>query len=777
MTDYDNPFQLKKNPSDPSSWIYVSNGANGYHWIQATLWSPIKTYAQYDHIVYNTNYYFSLKVSNQGHNPNQPNSVWWSLTQFNGPWQPNTCTASYQGAQSDPFTGTCEKSALNDPCVNPCIRLPSGSLKVNQTSSMCRVFPTTTSGGTAQVGTTFNCPTVCPSACVELWETCPEGTGPLVTLSQSKSPVDVLALTGPYQSDGHTVNPLFPLNYLGNYNDSTTSLAPLNGKPYTECYAFNTAFCELPNAWQETTLLGQFCYSNCPVGTIQDPTNRGNCLFLPIDTSKNPFDPTQVTYQSPLNSVYCNPQYFNPLYFSVTPGTPGGGVQKGCSAKPLPTKQGSSCPYGTLPYVNDFFSLEWCMPDCPSGFVQDLFQTTCIATCEATYTGQPTFNSFLDYVEFYAISNKCAVALDVMGNLVEKKCIQNETPGRCHLPFTVPSKPNPNSLLLFDNVLGLQVNNAPLQNINVKYSSIDLQGPKAMNKSFNQTEIGLSNEEYKQFLTKYSALKEYQESFGVPDGSLECPEGMVLGNAALGLTNESQNLCYDTCADGYEPISYCPNGALQCTNYTFACRSMCPAKSEGLGPWIDTPDPGCAYQYPNNVIPADPNLWNSCPDDGRYYVQQSNTNDIQKASSSQRNPPVCLKKTYLRQITCPNNYNILLSKDSGGPVCSSACNSDEAFIKSSSNVYTCSTVGSQSENHSIDLQALADSNNASLAFKNKILKRKNFSKGFGVDPNQNLPSTPSTSYSANVNSTTVAVGSLIGLVSLGLLTFNLFKKK
>jgi len=72
------------------------------------------------------------------------------------------------------------------------------------------------------------------------------------------------------------------------------------------------------------------------------------------------------TPQTPVQQVFCNPQYFNPAYWSEDVSGPFGelaaqyaGVQKGCRAVPLPTKSLNTCELGTSPVINEFFNLEF----------------------------------------------------------------------------------------------------------------------------------------------------------------------------------------------------------------------------------------------------------------------------------------------------------------------------------------------------------------------------------------------------------------------------------
>lgn len=673
MCEDSNPFCLAEKPTDPYNWIYFSG-----------TWYYAKDFVQNEpnsgpnvYKITNslgTNYFYCAQsctgIPGTSGSTYIPIANANSIYTYGATCQAPTLIRNDSAAQLTNYspvpnsrTGSCERTSLNDPCANPCIRLDNGKLAINSNSGSCRVFPNVTSGGNAAF-LNNTCPTVCPSACVELWETCPPGTGPLTTLAQTKTATDVMSLTGPYRLDG-APNPLWPTNYTS----SRLSKDAIMGKPYTECYAYNTQFCDLPMAWQKTVVLpvapyfDTLCYSSCPAGTYPDKTDPANCLFLPDDTSST----AVVGPDTPVRTVFCNPQYFNPLYWDA----PNGGIQKGCTSRPLPSKQGSSCLQGTSPLVNEFFNLEWCVPDCPVGYFFDLTQSTCVASCQGT-DATTNYNSYLDFVDFYATTNRCIDGLD---------CVQNATPGRC------PSK-----------------SSAPVNSrvvLNSQLNSSDAPAPEPA----------------------------------------ECPLGMAPGVEAR---NESANLCYDICQAGYEPVSFCSNGQPTCSNENriFSCRALCPSHREGLGPWTannNNPIFTCSYNYPGNVVPADPNLWAQCPDDGRYTLLSSTSVNDTSLSALTRKEPLCIRKSYLRRSTCPIGFTEI------GSDCFKACNANDALITASDGTMTCQSSTTQSSRFELDLSALTDGN-AKSEFKNRILIRKAFSRGLGSDPNSGLGDTSEQTY-------------------------------
>lgn len=711
-----NPYCLSGSPTDPYSWAYV----NG-NWASGSQYNASKLpYATNSLVLYSSNGPQLMYACSSGPCSSEPPDAPWTLvSDTSGPYQRVECTSS--GPLPDSQTGACEKSAINGLdalCVNPCIRLTNGKLAVNISTGQCRVFPNATQGGNANVqGTGVNpqCTTVCPQSCVELWETCPPGTAPVTTLIQTKTPTDLLSLTGPLRLDG-SPNPLWPVNYVNNVTSGTIGSAIL-GKPYTECYSYNTGVCDMPMAWQQytppSTVSGALgatntvpgfsaCYSTCPAGTFQDPTDPKNCLFVPLSGN---FDGYNAT--TPVQKVFCNPQYFNALYWG-SPGSQYAGIQKGCTALALPVKQGSTCVQGTSPIINENFNLEWCLPDCPVGYFFDLTQSTCVATCQGssnnsgnnnnsgTGGGLPvpstssnsttSYNLYLDYVDFYSTTDRCALNDD--GS--EKDCVQNYTNGRCPAQQRSPD------------------------------SSFTLRK-----------------------LSRAAA-----PLYG------QCPDGMSIGLAA---NKENEALCYDDCIKGYTSESFCANGAASCDpdQLVYICRASCPSHNEGLGPWMpvdSAPLFTCAYKYPQGTPPSDPNLWISCPDDGRFFVLQNSPTDISvTAATALRKEPLCVRKTYLRQSSCPNGFNAV-TDTSKLVTCIKACDSNEMIVTLPDNTVVCQATQSQSSRHDIDFVALADSSNCKAPFKHRILNRKNFTRGLGSDPNGGLsdPNAPKSPWYSSI---------------------------
>lgn len=794
-----NPACLNQGPTDPYSWAYV-----GQSWVQPPLWNAsLAASGGYPAgaVVVGTFGRMFQCTSGPCTGPTGPTAAalgptdgqngWTSLAklqqQASGPFQRVECPAGVSGPSPDPQTGACERSPLSGPesaCVQPCIRLANGQLAVNKNSSACRVFPSATAGGNAGDA---GCPTVCPQACVELWQTCPPGTAPVSTLIQTKGPTDLMALTGPYRLDavsgpsgptGPATNPWWPTNYA-----NSVSGPALIGHPYIECYSYNTEICDLPmSAWQKTTpaqtVSGPLgvpqvipastsCYANCPAGTLPDPADPMQCLF--------PALPGEQPGPGTVQTVFCNPQFFNPIYFTDDGSQ---GIQKGCVALPIASKQGSTCPQGTLPIINENFNLEWCLPECPAGYVQDITQSSCIATCQGSGTTGSGYNAFLDYVDLYATTGKCISDTDpVTGIVTERDCAQNYTAGRCPAPQRIPASSQDYAVPPLSALTGRtgEALAALLANVKAKHSSLSVKTIDRLERT-----NAISGTQAAAARTFLAQLKTYQEARTKRSGGLtesatvECPPGMALGLVEAG---ENSGLCYDVCGDGYEPVAYCQNGASTCDldQTVFACRALCPAPSEGLGPWIEADDPPlytCAYQYPGATVPSDPNLWATCPDDGRYTVLQDSPTDVSLTAQG-RTEPLCVRQTYLRANSCPMGFNRSLNVSTGATECTQACNSDEVIITTADGTVLCQQAPYDTTRLDVDLLALSDSSNAKAPYKHRVLGRKSFTRGLGIDPNAGVGDSSSGGSSFRTIATYggIVVAALLGLFLLRKLFF------
>lgn len=764
-----NPFCLNAAPTDPYSWFFLDD-----KWSYAPQWTTSAMYADGDAVTFEGRIYVCASGPGCSGAPSGDPS-WAALTSIQPATGPLQLECSTTGPpQPDPQSGSCLKSSLSGPaaaCVNPCVRLPNGNLVVNKQTSQCRVFAGTNEGGSAvTVSGATACSTVCPQTCVELWETCPPGTAPLTTLVQTKTPEDLMALTGPFRADG-SLNPLWPANYA----TSNKGLAAIGGKPYTECYSFNTEFCELPMARQITTSgaapgpLGTgpltSCYAACPAGTFQDPADPFTCLFVPLSGTYDPTNPGAYGPTTAVQKVYCNPQYFNPAYWDAGYG----GVQKGCTAIPLPTKQGSTCSAGTLPIINENFNLEWCLPACANGFVADLAQSTCLATCAGT---TDSYNVFHDYVDFYATTDRCAKASYTAGSQtfdLELECAQNFHEGRCP---ALQKRP------VGSSIFGFTLSMAPYD-VLAKRSSINTQCAAKRFREWATTGLGLNLQDYNAYLTYLDSVQRYQAAHPRGPGKLssnvaaetdqygECPAGMVFGDRDC---DETPGICYDECMEGYEPVTFCANGAKTCAlkDTVYACRAQCPAQDEGLGPWQAVNDGGvftCRYQYPSGSPPTDPSLWVQCPDDGRYSTLTTTSTDVALTqAAANRTPPQCVRNMYLRQSTCPIGFNGNTDAATGLTRCSKACDADEVVLTLSDGTVACQAALKDTARHDFDFTAAADAQVTKPEFRHRVLRRKNYVRGRGSDPNQGLGDpdpTPEPQWLSIVKYAAIGIGVLL----------------
>lgn len=639
-----------------------------------------------------------------------------------------TCPDTYKGQQPNIQTGQCEPTPLDGfidvstsgaavfkNCVNPCVRLANGKLAVTKNSVQCRVFPNT-SGSNPSIEVNGGCPTVCPAACVELWDSCPAGTGPLTTIVHTKDPNDVLALSGSTQLDG-SANPLWPVLVNGQ--------VAYQGKPYTECYAYNTQFCELPLAQQARnpeyvssvttpTISPYVCYAQCPTGTKPSPTTPNMCLFATFT----------VGSATVSQAIMCPPQYFVPEYGQDS------GKQIGCKAIPLPVKGGTTCPAGFQAYVNEQLTLEWCMPECPAGYVQDVYQNTCLATCQGSTP--PLSNQvvsqyilFQDYVEYYAHGNRCKDS---------GACAQDNVPGMCRARRSSPQA-------FHSDLFGVK---SVVANNLVHHESINdlaaLQGTSRDSEyQARRALLGTVAGHQRLYNNRPSQSSVHA---GSRDSLISCPAGMCKGETLLG---ENPSLCYDKCSAGYTAIISCRNGGLSTesgdalcpeADRVFQCMADCPAPNEGLGLWtaqISGNAYYCDYQYPNGNPPADPSLWKKCPSDGRFHVLESSSSD---APLSARLTPMCMRKSYMRVTSCPSGFGEIVDSE-GRSACVESCSTDSILVPDKSGALVCQSACSADGRYTTDALALID--DATLSqFKDRVCTRRNFSKGLGVDPQADL---------------------------------------
>jgi hypothetical protein len=277
----------------------------------------------------------------------------------------------------DTTYGTCLPPPETDTSLAPCLRI-NGRLVPNPSAKYCRYFKSQLSSPNETT-----CPTICPDTCVELWDSCPSGTGQLSSVVHSKDTLGVIS------------------QMIGN-----SSSPNVNHKDYRECYAFGTKFCTYPETKLTRLPDGTYvCQKDCPANTYADDD-----MCYVNDPSVSPVGLTQ--------SLFCNPQYFTSVFTN--------GVFQGCKKIPLGTKDTNSCPVNTETILNDSFTAEWCIPKCDPKYSPSPNLDFCFAKCD---TGNP----FHDYASYFIKTGRCQAGKDCPGNMQ----------GRC--PVNSALAPNANT--------------------------------------------------------------------------------------------------------------------------------------------------------------------------------------------------------------------------------------------------------------------------------------------------------------------------------------------
>lgn len=581
--------------------------------------------------------------------------------------------------------GLCIPRAESDPYLQPCIRNSNGKLLPNSNQPQaCRYFP-------QYLGSNMECPTICPEACVELWENCPAGTGVLTSVVHTKTTQDVLQLSGKVGPTGQT-NPMY--EFSKNY------------KSYTECYSFGTEFCELPETRMQHINGENKCFKDCPIGMVQDttPGNELDCIFT-----------NNI-------SIQCNPQYFTP-------------IAGGCRKKALPTQKTASCPVGFETFVNPQFAVEWCMQTCPVGFVHDITYSSCIATCTNSsqnpndWSSPNQYSAFRDVLDFYGSTNS---ALSFRCKDTTKPCVLGNQPGRC--PVNRYQDPESKYANTYES------KNRP-SNMPSRQFSVESLPKQARSSTDNATYLPLLAQAV-QRLSNFSTVNAYPE----PTTQITCPTGMVVG---LPFTDEKPGFCYDVCNDLFNSAEICrttgqvrqsiSDPTLQCDTNDIQpiCIANCPAgwKSKVLtgGP---QPVYTCEYIYPNNVVPTDPNLFKDCPSNGTFIVQEPGDAIGPAGNPLPPTPQTCVRKIYQRNVSCPLNYTY--AKILGNDTCLENCQDGTVpieIIVEGIPVIFCTGTGPIEDRYIQGLDSMYNNVNNSLQPSSQFV-RKNQTNGFGYDPLQ-----------------------------------------
>lgn len=591
-----------------------------------------------------------------------------------------TLTAAVTPSQATATLGIClPRNEKTDQTLAPCIRV-NGKLIPNPEHRSCRSFSN-------YVGATGICRTVPPDACVELWESCPSGTGVLTSVVHTKSPQHIMQLMGPGNPGevlGLTTNPYFDTQ--NNYHS------------YTECYAIGNQFCEFPESKLLTAGGVQHCYKDCPIGTTEDPNDQKTCTFNG-------------------SQVQCNPQYYEQ-------------TNTACIKKPLDTQTVATCPANHETFINEQFTVEWCMPKCPEGFVHDVTYSSCIPLCRGSsntsWNRTANHSIFQDLLDFYA----AIVLSDSTNQLrcgtyggIPKKCTLADQPGRCPTSkYIAPisayanASKNPTSRPSGMPIRQFNAASLPKKHRTVAQDTsyqIDLQN----------TLLNLQNNMTYADVYPYTVVTPLNES-----NTTVCPNGMV---TALPNTIEKAGYCYDECPTGFNSAEICrttgemtQTGTLQCANTDIQsiCVADCPAgwQSKILPGNIQT----CEYIYPNNKIPNDPALFVPCPDNGTFLPFNMSDTTGPLGQSLKPVPPICVRKIFQRNITCPKNHYEINGQ------CIEGCQTGYIPIKQTDGTFTCMQTCASDNRMSTGLDSMQ---NPGLQDDAQCI-RKPQTNGNGLDP-------------------------------------------
>lgn len=521
-----------------------------------------------------------------------------------------TLTAAVTPSQATATLGIClPRDEKKDQTLAPCIRV-NGKLMPNPEHRSCRSFSN-------YVGATGVCRTVPPDACVELWESCPAGTGVLTSVVHTKTPQHLMQLMGPAANGQQTGNPFF--DDQNNYHS------------YTECYGIGNQFCEFPESKLLTESGVQKCYKDCPIGTTEDANDQKTCTFNG-------------------SQIQCNPQYYEQ-------------TNTACIKKPLGTQSVATCPAGHETFVNDQFTVEWCMPKCPEGFVHDVTYSSCIPLCRGTsnqsWNRIGNHSIFQDLLDFYAYSvnptwaNRLRCGYSTGG--VPKKCALADQPGRCPTSkYVAPISAYANA----SKNVASRPTGMPVRQFNT--ASLPKKHRTSSQDVAYQTYLQTTLTNLQNNWTYVAPLPSTGVTPLTDTNTTVCPSGMV---TALPNTLEKVGYCYDECPTGFNSAEICrttgemtQTGTLQCgaSDIQSICVADCPAgwRSKILTGNIQT----CEYIYPNNKVPTDPALFVPCPDNGTFlpFTNADTTGPLGQALKP--TPPVCVRKIIQRNVTCPKNH-------------------------------------------------------------------------------------------------------------------------
>lgn len=450
-------------------------------------------------------------------------------------------------------------------------------------------------------------------------------------------------------------------------------------KDYRECYAFGTKFCTYPETKLTRLDDGTYvCYKDCPPGTYAD----SDMCYVSDPSVSGPVG----------NPLFCNPQYFSSVYSN--------GTFLGCKKIPLGVKETESCPSGFEPIVNEQFTTEWCQPKCPDGYFPSMNLDFCFATCSRDIP-------FQDYADYYIKTGRCAGS-------PEGDCPANSL-GQCPTDTTVSVE----------------------SRYSQSYSNVAVLVPPGMPSTvFASSSIPDT--------TRSGAPTQKVAQPDNPDTIINCYPDMV---TALPDSGEQTGFCYDQCPEGFVSAEICSNtgqvffsGTPTCdpTNVRFVCMAKCPAGYDPVT--IDAKTQKmwtCAYRYPNNKVPTDPNLFVQCPADGSFVQYDLQDPTLPNGQSAQQKPPVCIRRIFQRNQACPENFYLLPAYTNGTttlpPRCVQNCPKNSTPVFREGQV-VCTEQCPQDGRYIQNFYSLYNTANTLDDYKNSNCIRKSFGMGVGDDP-------------------------------------------
>jgi ferredoxin len=246
-------------------------------------------------------------------------------------------------------------------------------------------------------------------------------------------------------------------------------------------------------------------------------------------------------------------------------------------------------------------------------------------------------------------------------------------------------------------------------------------------------------------------------------------------------TGEAVGFCYDECPVKFNSAELCvtnnelsfvgpPNCAPKDIRYV--CVADCPGgytevTVNAQGQKMLT----CAYKYPNNIVPFDPNLFVQCPIDGTMIQVDLSETTTPNGTNVNPKPPVCIRKIFQRNVSCPQDYIYVPPDFTVSPPVGAQCvqNCPAGSVPVWQNgAITCMSTCPQDGRFAQDYHSTYTSASILPEFRDANCIRKTFSPGDGADPNELAPQ-------PNANSDARNIGLIILAVFIGFLVLSKFK--